>query len=288
MPANKPMKLTAAFGARSLSARRYADGHLPLNTQRVIRVLLGVAIGAAFIGCNKQDRANSTQFRVAGESYHDPEAYTQGLLWDNGVFYESTGLYGHSEIRKVDPASGRVLQSTSLPPDRFGEGLALLGGKLYQLTWQSGIAYVYDKARLAVVDSIRYSGEGWGLATDGTNLFMSDGSDSLRIMTPDFTVVRTVHVRYQGAPLSNLNELEYISGDIFANVYQSNWIIRIDLRTGVAKELIDFADLYPNRPPGAEVMNGIAASSTTGELFVTGKKWPTMFRVALASSQVSK
>ena len=259
-----------------------------MNRQRVIRALWAGVIGATFIGCNKEDQPNSTQFQVVGQSYHDSSAYTQGLLWDDSVFYESTGLYGHSEIRKVDPRTGRVLQSAHLPSDRFGEGLALLDGKLYQLTWQSGIAYVYDKARLAVIDSIRYPGEGWGLAADGTSLIMSDGSDSLRIMTPDFRVVRTVHVRYEGAPLSNLNELEYISGDIFANVYQSDWVIRIDLRTGIAKELIDFADLYPKRLPSAEVMNGIAASSTRGEMFVTGKKWPTMFRVALTPSRVSK
>jgi glutamine cyclotransferase len=249
---------------------------------------LGVAIGAASTGCNNEGRPDSTQFHIVSQAYHDPSAYTQGLIWDDSVFYESTGLYGHSEIRKVDPRTGRILQSSSLPSERFGVGLALFNGKLYQLTWQSGVAYVYDKARLAVIDSIRYPGEGWGLATDGNNLIMSDGSDSLRIMTSDFKVVRTVHVRYQGSPLSNLNELEYIAGDIFANVYQSDWIIRIDAQTGIAKEIIDFADLYPHRIPTAEVMNGIAASSTGNELYVTGKKWPKMFRVALTSSGRTK
>jgi glutamine cyclotransferase len=169
-----------------------------------------------------------------------------------------------------------------LPDNRFGEGLALLGGKLYQLTWQSGVAYVYDKATLAKLDSVRYPGEGWGLATDGRSLIMSDGSDSLRIMSPDFLVERVVHVRYQGSPLYKLNELEYFDGDILANVYETDWVARIELQTGNVKEVLDFAELYPDRPSTAEVMNGIAISPTRGELLLTGKHWPVLFQVRLS------
>jgi glutaminyl-peptide cyclotransferase len=243
--------------------------------------LIIMCIGLALTGCTGKERPAVARFRVVSQTPHDPSAYTQGLLWDDTALYESTGQYGHSEVRKIDPVSGLVLQSVKIPPSRFGEGLALLGGKLYQLTWQSGIAYVYDKASLAVVDSIRYPGEGWGLATDGTNLIMSDGSDSLRIMTPGFKILRSVHVRYKGSPLSQLNELEYINGDVFANVYQSDWIVRVDPQTGNAREVIDFGDLYPVRSPGAEVMNGISSTSKPGEILVTGKYWPVMFRVAL-------
>jgi Glutamine cyclotransferase len=246
-------------------------------------LLIIICVGLGLSGCTKRERPAAAQFRVVAQTPHDPTAYTQGLLLDDSILYESTGQYGHSEVRKLDPVSGQVLQSAKLPPTRFGEGLALLGGRLYQLTWQSQIAYVYDKTTLTLVDSIHYPGEGWGLATDGTNLIMSDGSDSLRIMKPDFTVLRSVHVRYKGSSLSQLNELEYVGGDVYANVYQSDWIVRIDPQTGNARQVLDFADLYLARAPGAEVMNGIASTGKPGELFVTGKYWPVMFRVVLTS-----
>jgi glutaminyl-peptide cyclotransferase len=246
-------------------------------------LLIIVCTAAALASCGKEKRPSADQFRVVNQTPHDPAAYTQGLLLDDSILYESTGQYGHSDVRKVDPVSGQVLKTTQLPATRFGEGLALLGGKLYQLTWQSQIAYLYDKGTLALVDSIHYPGEGWGLATDGTNLIMSDGSDSLRIMKPDFTVLRTVHVRYKGSSLSELNELEYIGGDVFANVYQTDRIVRIDPQTGNVRQVLDFSDLYLARAPGAEVMNGIASTGKAGELFVTGKYWPVMFRVALTS-----
>ena len=232
-----------------------------MRSHRAAAYLAGVSGLLASQGCSQHTESAAPQFRVVRELAHDPSAYTQGLVLEGNVFYESTGLYGHSELRRVDVASGRVLQSVRLPDDRFGEGLALLNSRLYQITWQSGVAYVYDKASFALLDSIKYPGEGWGLATDGTSLIMSDGSDSLRIMTPDFKVTRTVHVRYNNAPLQQLNELEFVDGDVFANVYQSDWIVQIDLKTGNVKQLLDFSDLYPDRPQSAEVLNGIAASS---------------------------
>ena len=175
-----------------------------------------------------------------------------------------------------------MLASRALPADRFGEGLVLFKGRLYQLTWQSGVAYVYDAATLALVDSLKYPGEGWGLATDGTSLIMSDGSDSLRVVTPEtFAVERVVHVRYKGAPLKQLNELEFVGGDLLANVYETNWILRIDPKTGAVRELLDFADLYPSRSPRAEVMNGIAIAPDGRDLLLTGKMWPTLFEVRL-------
>ncbi len=176
----------------------------------------------ALTGCDGGRGQQSAAFEVTARLPHDPTAYTQGLLWADSVLYESTGEYGHSDVRRVDLRSGRVLASRPLPANRFGEGLALLKGRLYQLTWESGVAYTYDAATLAPVDSFQYPGEGWGLATDGTSLIMSDGSDSLRILSPEtFRVQRVVHVRYQGAPLYKLNELEYADGDVLANVYES-------------------------------------------------------------------
>ena len=237
-------------------------------------------LAASGSGCA---RAPAEPFQVVARYPHDASAYTQGLVYEAGVLYESTGLYGHSELRRVDLRTGRVLASVALAPDRFGEGLALLGNRLYQLTWKEGVAYAYDAATLARVDSARYPGEGWGLATDGVSLIMSDGSDSLRFLSPStFALQRVVHVRYGGAPLRRLNDLDYVGGDVFANVYQSDWILRIDPRTGEVRQVYDCADLYPQlrRPASADVMNGIATADG-GELLLTGKFWPVMFRVRL-------
>ena len=241
-------------------------------------ILVGVA-------CRGAERQRSTRYEVTARFPHDSSAYTQGLLYADGVLFESTGLNGRSDVRRVDLRSGRVLASRPLPADRFGEGLALLDGRLYQLTWKAGVAYTYDAATLAPRDSFSYPGEGWGLATDGTSLIMSDGSDSLRVLSPEtFKVQRVVHVRDNGEPLYQINELEYIDGELFANVYQSNWVLRIDPATGDVRETIDFADLYPERPAYAEVMNGIALAPDGKQLLLTGKYWPVMFQVRLRSS----
>ena len=232
------------------------------------------------------ERHRSASYEVTDHFPHDPSAYTQGLLWADGALFESTGLYGHSEVRRVDLRSGRVLASRALAADRFGEGLALLKGRLYQLTWKEGVAYTYDASTLAPRDSFHYAGEGWGLTADGTSLIMSDGSDSLRVLSSaTFPVQRVVHVRYDGAPLYQLNELEYVNGELFANVYQSDWVLRIDPATGVVREAIDFADLYPDRPASAEVMNGIALAPDGSQLLLTGKLWPVLFQVRLRSPQ---
>ena len=232
------------------------------------------------------DRDRSASYDVTDHFPHDPTAYTQGLVWADSVLLESTGQYGHSDVRRVDLHSGRVLASRPLPPDRFGEGLALLKGRLYQLTWKEGVAYSYDAATLTPGDSFHYAGEGWGLTTDGTSLIMSDGSDSLRVLSPaTFQVQRVVHVRYKDAPVFQLNELEYVNGEILANVYQSNWVLRIDPVTGLVREVIDFADLYPDRPASADVMNGIALAPDGKQLLLTGKFWPTLFQVRLRSQQ---
>ena len=240
------------------------------------------------VACGGTERADRSAFSVTATFPHDPTAYTQGLLWADSVLFESTGLYGHSGVRRVDFRSGRVLASRPLAANRFGEGLALLHGRLYQLTWESGVAYTYDPATLAPGDSFHYEGQGWGLTTDGKSLIMSDGSDSLRVVSPEtFKVERVVHVKYRGAPLKQLNELEYDRGDVLANVYQTNWVLRIDPTTGNVRELLDFADLYRDRSPKAEVMNGIALAPDGTQLLLTGKLWPTLFEVRLDSARSS-
>ncbi|MEO7457294.1 MAG: glutaminyl-peptide cyclotransferase [Gemmatimonadaceae bacterium] len=238
------------------------------------------------VACRGADRAATASYATTATYAHDAAAYTQGLVWADSVLYESTGLYGHSDVRRVDLRSGRVLASRALPANRFGEGLALLRGRLYQLTWKEGVAYTYDAATLAPRDSFQYAGEGWGLATDGTSLIMSDGSDSLRVLSPEtFAVKRIIHVRYHDAPLSQLNELEYLNGEVLANVYQSNWVLRIDPATGNVLQAIDFADMYPDRVTSAEVMNGIAVAPDGKQLLLTGKQWPVLFQVRLTAPQ---
>lgn len=248
------------------------------------RVLLWLLILA---GCQSRDvNPSGAGYQVVRTYPHDTSAYTQGLILADTILYESTGLYGRSDVRSVDLETGRVRKVVPLPESQFGEGLALLAGRLYQLTWQSGTGYVYDAATLAPVDSFRYDGEGWGLTTDGQSLIMSDGSDTLRYLDPGtFEVTRRLPVRFStGTPTTKLNELEFIDGELFANVYQSDWIVRIDPRTGVVREVLDLAalpDQAKERAPGEEVLNGIAFDPRTGHLLVTGKHWATLFALAL-------
>lgn len=223
-------------------------------------------------------------FELVATYPHDTGAYTQGLLWDDSVMLESTGQYGRSDLRRVDLTTGRVLHSRKLADNRFGEGLVKLGSKLYQLTWENGVAYVYDAATFAPTDSFTYKGEGWGLATDGTSLIMSDGSDSLRWLDPaTFTLQKTVKVTYQGSAFPKLNEMEWVNGKLLANVYESDWIARIDPATGVVERLYDFASLWPRgqRTYGVDVFNGISLGPQPGTLLVTGKLWPWLYVVRL-------
>lgn len=251
---------------------------------RVVAVLLVALAGAAALitVLRPGGAPPSTDYEVTATFPHDVTAYTQGLVWADGVLYESAGRYANSDLRRVDLTTGAVLAKRPLSSDRFAEGLALLGGKLYQLTWKEQVAYVYDAATLAPLDSLRYEGEGWGLATDGTVLWMSDGSDSLRVIDPvTFTTQRVVKVRLNGMPLVKINELEWDGATLLANVYETDWIVRIDPATGVVTRTYDFAELYPDRPPEVDVLNGIAHSAVAGEFLITGKYWPTMYRVRL-------
>jgi glutamine cyclotransferase len=228
-----------------------------------------------------------TGYAIVAEFPHDTSAYTQGLMYvGEGVLLESTGIYGKSELRSVTLTDGTVRQRTRLPQERFGEGLALHDGIVFQLTWESGIAYVYDASTLQVRDSVRYAGEGWGLTSDGTSLIMSDGSDTLRFLDPEnFSVRRVLPVRFStGGPVHKLNELEYSSGEIFANVYQSDWVVRIDPINGVVQEILDLSALLPGHDIGAgaeNVLNGVAVDPSSGNLFVTGKRWPRLYELRL-------
>lgn len=223
-------------------------------------------------------------FTVVNHWPHDPSAFTEGLIYDGGTLYESTGLNGASTLRKVDLQTGQVTASLALAPEYFGEGMTLFDGKLIQLTWQSHTGFVYDLACFCQVGSFTYDGEGWGLTHDDHTLIMSDGTEHIRFLDPQtFAVVRTITVSNHGVPLANLNELEYINGEIYANVWQTDQIVRIDPASGAILGWIDLTGLLPNaeRGPAVDVLNGIAYDAATDRLFVTGKNWPELFQIAL-------
>ena len=223
-------------------------------------------------------------YRVKNRYPHDPEAFTQGLLvGPDGYLYESTGQYGSSEVRRVEIKSGKVLQRTKLNPKHFGEGLAHLGDRLVQLTWQSGEALVYDCKTLGSKKSWRYEGEGWGLTEHEGRLLMSDGSSKLSWRDPkDFHEVAKFEVTDGGQPVTQLNELEWIDGEIWANVWQSNYLAVIQPQDGKVKAWVDMSGLMsPAQARRADVLNGIAFDPKGHRIFVTGKLWPVLFEIEI-------
>ncbi|HXO18347.1 MAG TPA: glutaminyl-peptide cyclotransferase [Thermoanaerobaculia bacterium] len=219
--------------------------------------------------------------KVLATHPHDPQAYTQGLVWDGGALYESAGLYGRSSLRRVAPATGLVERRIDLAPGFFAEGLALVGKRLVQLTWQEGIAFAYDRDSFARVGEFPYQGEGWGLCYDGRRLVMSDGSDRLSFHDPvTFAAVGGIGVTLDGMPARALNELECVGGFVYANVYQTDRILKIDPRSGRAVAEIDASGLLSETErAAAEVLNGIAWDPRSRRFWITGKLWPKMFEV---------
>jgi glutaminyl-peptide cyclotransferase len=223
-------------------------------------------------------------YAVVNRWPHDPGAFTEGLVYDQGMLWESTGLNGASSLREVDLQSGQVLERYALPDQYFGEGLTLFGGKLIQLTWQTHIGFVYDPGCFCPERTFTYDGEGWGLTHDDRSLIMSDGTEQIRFLDPQtFAVTNTIRVLDHGQPLTNINELEYINGEIYANIWQTDRIVRIDPASGAILGWIDLTGLLPatERGPTTDVLNGIAYDDATGRLFVTGKNWPELFQIAL-------
>jgi glutamine cyclotransferase len=220
-------------------------------------------------------------FKVVAVYPHDPAAFTQGLAIEAGQLYEGTGQYGASSVRRVDLTSGRPEKQRALGPRYFGEGIAILDGLLYQLTWQNGVVVVYDLETFEVERTVEYSGEGWGLTHDGDELIMSDGSATIRFRDPDtFAVTREIEVRHDGVPLTRLNELEYVEGEIWANIWYDDRIARISPADGKVLGFIDLATLYPQSARGSEaVLNGIAYDAASQRLFVTGKNWPQLYEI---------
>jgi glutamine cyclotransferase len=217
---------------------------------------------------------------------HDPSAFTQGLLVHSGVLWESTGLYGRSQVRKLDLLSGAVVEAYAIPPREFGEGLCLFEEQLFQITWQDRVGYVYDVGNFTAgpMKTFRYSMEGWGLTHDSQHLLLSDGSATIYFMCPrTFAVKRRLPVKWfrngKLHPVTMLNELEYIDGVIYANIWMTNYIVLIDPQSGLVKKVIDATALHPNPSDREMTLNGIAWDESQRKLYITGKLWPTMFQI---------
>lgn len=280
---------------------------------RSLLVFITAAIALACSGTantTKPNNANVTKapplpvygYEVVRSYPHDGSAFTQGLFFHDGSLYESTGQEGRSQLRKVDIETGKVVQKWDLPKDEFGEGSAIVGDKIYMVTWQDGVGRVHDAKDFKVLSEFSYQGEGWGLTTDGTNLIMSQGTHVLKVIDPQtFKQVRTIPVmREDGRPLMNINELEIVKGELWANIWHSerrdilgkaNYVARIDLTTGKLVGWIDLAGISPddqpragreddpNDPKSENTLNGIAYDPATERIFVTGKQWKKLYEI---------
>lgn len=214
---------------------------------------------------------------------HDVSAFTQGLFFWNGILYESTGRHGESTVRKTVIETGEITEFRDIPPEYFGEGITRWQDKIIALTWQSGLGFVMDIESLTPLDVFGYPGEGWGLTANETHLIQSDGSNVLRFLDPEtFKITRTLNVNINGKPLNAINELEWIEGEIWANVWRSDLIARIDPDTGNVTAVVDMSNLFPiseRKNADDDVLNGIAHDPETGRLFVTGKHWPNLYEI---------
>lgn len=269
-------------------------------------------VNSIVTGKNNSNLANTTKtteqvpvytYEIVNTFRHDSDAFTQGLIFNNGFLYESTGHQGDSTLRKVDLQSGKVLQKHKLDDDIFAEGMTLLNGKIYQISWRDGIAFVYDLNNFKLLKELKYMGEGWGLTTDGTNLLMSDGTHLIKVIEPEtFKTVRSIAVLQEnGKPLYLLNELEYVKGEIWANIWHSeekqtdttqgqmpnigkpNYIARINPESGKVVGWIDLANISPedSKEDSENTLNGIAYDAAGDRIFVTGKNWKKLFEIKI-------
>jgi glutamine cyclotransferase len=222
-------------------------------------------------------------YKIVRTYPHDRTSFTEGFFVLDGQFWESTGLEGRSYIRRIDIESGRVLQQYNIPSKYFGEGIVIIGNQLFELTYKHGLAFVYDKSTFQLLKTFQYSGEGWALTTDGKNLIFDDGSSVLKFLDPaTFKEVRRITVTDAGQPVDQINELEYIKGEIWANIWQEEKIARIDPRTGKINSWLDMRGLLSvMESVGTDVLNGIAYDAKTDRIFVTGKFWPKVFEITV-------
>jgi glutamine cyclotransferase len=266
-----------------------------------LRLLVTVALSILSLQCSGANSASTNKtaentnkaaeapplnygYEIVNIYPHDPAAFTQGLVFVDGKLYEGTGEEGRSSLREVELETGHVLKKVDVPEPYFGEGIALLNGKIYQLTWQHQVGFVYDAKTFQQVGKFNYSGEGWGLTTDGHSLILSDGSNRIRFLDPDsFRVTKTIAVLDGKLAVNELNELEYVNGEIYANIWHDQRIATIDPQTGRVTGWIDLNGLLPPGDVTDEeaVLNGIAYDEAGKRLFVTGKLWPRLFEIKL-------
>jgi glutaminyl-peptide cyclotransferase len=257
-----------------------ANAHVAAPLPGANRLLANLPVSST-VAPESEPTVERLRVEVHGTVPHDREAFTQGLLWYAGALYESTGLHGRSSLRQVDRATGEVQRQVRLDPTLFAEGLARVGNRLIQITWTEGVALVYDLQTFDRVDQFRYNGEGWGLCFDGERLIMTDGSSNLTMRDPQtFAVMGTVPVTLEGRPVERLNELECVGDRVYANVWMTDMIMRIDPRSGRVDAVIDAANLLsPEERRMSDVLNGIAYDPEQDIFLITGKLWPKLFEV---------
>ncbi|HEX9585226.1 MAG TPA: glutaminyl-peptide cyclotransferase [Gammaproteobacteria bacterium] len=249
-----------------------------------VRILIALLVlGPVFAPASAEAPARYG-YRIVAAYPHDAAAFTQGLVFHGGFLYESTGRFGASSVRKVELETGRVVNIRELPENRFGEGLTVVGDRLVQLTWRSRTGYLYDLENLEPAGQFHYPTEGWGLAYDGERLLLSDGSATIYLMDPEtFGLTGRIAVHDRGRSVSRLNELEFVNGFIYANVWLSTRIAKIDPRSGRVAGWIELAGLVPPASSGADVLNGIAYERNSGTFLVTGKLWPRLFMINIVA-----
>lgn len=263
-----------------------------VNLKRAFLVLVGFSLfltGNDVSGIHP-DSAQATPtfgYKIINTFPHDPSAFTQGLIFHDGYLYESTGQYGHSSLRKVELETGAVLEIHELSADYFGEGITLLGNKIYQLTWQSFTGFIYDAGSFLPLENFYYATEGWGIIYNNGHFIVSDGTSSLSLLdTIAFQEVGKIEVKDNGKPVVNINELEWVEGEIFANVLPTDRIARIDPQSGKVTGWINLAGLLDAESKArASILNGIAYDSEKKRLFVTGKLWSKLFEIELVSQK---
>ncbi len=284
LPARKHRPRRPADGSRQPATPRRRGGW-PWWIAGTLAILSITGLLAwSQLGFFRRASAPTQSYRLLHTYPHDPKAYTQGLVYQSGFLYEGTGNYGESSLRKVELETGKVLQQHKLNRRLFGEGITIWGDQIIQLTWKSRQAIVYDLATFQEKRRFTYRGEGWGLTHDGHSLIMSDGTSTLRYLDPQtFEVQRQLVVRDGNRRINNLNELEYVDGEIYANVWYDDRIARISPSTGKVLGWIDLSRLYPHsqRPHRDAVLNGIAYDRQQHRLFVTGKDWPWLYEISL-------
>ena len=259
----------------------------PIPRGRLLFLLLiGVVIvSLSYPLLTKPDESETDHTYVIVNTFpHDAEAFTQGLIFHNDRLYEGTGLRGQSTVRIVELETGEITRIHHMPPEYFGEGITLLGANIIQVTWQSRVGFIYDRHSLEVQDTFEISTEGWGLTYDGTSLILSDGTPTLHFLDPEtFQETRTIEVHDGDEPVRLINELEYIEGEVYANIWKTDLIARIDPLSGSVNGWLDLSGLKENIEDRSsiDVLNGIASDDESGHLFVTGKFWPLLFEIEL-------